>query len=482
MAESTLTSVVKIPLEVGLSQASTVDGQSRICNWLYNQLLSRANALKETYRQTQDSQIGKVLYTERGLRNLVPEMKKDHPFLCVVHSSPLKNVALRLSESIQTYQKSRKGKRKGKNSGWPRFRSWSRNWFSLLYDEPNKGFKLEGNTLTLSLGMGRERDQRYVNVTLESSQALQGKVIRSLRIVKQLGQFFAVFTVQTPMPVKKPIKTAVALDPNHKNLAYGVGTDSEAVEIAAPSWLKQIDRRIDEVSSKRDRCKRKSQKIPRTNGEETTTNSYFWKPSRRWRKFDRLMEKLRRKRRDQTKTFLFTIAQKLYRQYDLVAIGNYTPDGTGESTAMRRAMNNQSLIGRFKEVLSWVASKSGKFFYEYDERGTTRTCNECDYILSDGLSPDKRTWCCPGCDRLHIRDENSAIIGLKRVLRDFHLEYLVPGSGPVSPKKRWAWRALPSGVSTTPRGPCSDLFTAPRNLNGSVVAPDQNSLIRFAQV
>jgi len=64
----------------------------------------------------------------------------------------MKNTALRLSATIEVYQKSRKGSRKGKKTGWPKFRSWSQKYFSLLYDEPKKGFKVSGKTLTISLG------------------------------------------------------------------------------------------------------------------------------------------------------------------------------------------------------------------------------------------------------------------------------------------------------------------------------------------
>jgi hypothetical protein len=47
--------------------------------------------------------------------------------------------------------------------------------------------------------------------------------------------------------------------------------------------------------------------------------------------------------------------------------------GGGISRGMRRAMNNQSLIGRFKETLAWVAVRSGKIYGEWDEDGSTRT-------------------------------------------------------------------------------------------------------------
>jgi hypothetical protein len=248
------TKVVKIALTVSPESASILDGQSRICNWLYNNLLEQANIMRNNFRKSQDPEISKVLYTERGLRNLVPDLKKEKPFLRVVHSSPIKNAALRLSNSIQTYQKSRKGKCKGKDTGWPSFRSWSRNWFSLLYDEPNKGYRLDGNMLRIN---------------------------------------------------------------------------QQSIEIAAPLWLKNIDLRLDEIIAKRDKCKRKSQKVYLT--ENINEKSHFyWKPSKKWKKLDNIVENLRRKRREQTKTFLFTIAQNLFKQYDLVAIGDYTPDGTGK--------------------------------------------------------------------------------------------------------------------------------------------------------
>lgn len=473
------TAVVKVPLQLSLTDEHQLDGQSRICNWLYNQLLDHANRLREQFRETQNPEIVKTLYTERGLRNLIPSFKERHPFLKVVHSSPLKNAALRVSSAIREYQKSRKGKRKG-SSGWPRFRSWSRGWFSLLYDEPNKGFKIEGSQLTLSLGKGIARDQRYVKARLETILALKGKDICQLRIVKQLGKWFAVFTVKVSLPTPQPIHKAIALDPNHKNLAYGVGSDQQAVEIAAPSWIKKLDRRVDELRAKRDCCKRRSQKVYKKNEAGENLENFFWKASRRWIQLNRLLEDVLRKRREQTKTFLFTAAQALFEHYDLVSIGDYAPDGSGSTTAMRRAMNNRSLICRFKETLSWVALKSGKHFHIFDEKGTTRTCHRCAYVVDGGLAPHIRDWKCPACSSQHIRDENAAKNGLRKTLRDLNLKQLVPGSGRASVEKRWAWCVLPSGVVSTLRGQSSDPVATPRNSNGNMVVSDQSHLIRFA--
>lgn len=171
--------IIKLQMSAQAETFRSLDGQSKICNWLYNHLLEKANTLKKQFIQTGDQECAKVLYTKRGLRNLLLPLKKEHIFLKSVHSSPLKNTALRLSQSVQVHQKSKKGKRAGKEMGWPKFRSWQANWFSLLYDEPNKGFKLNKNQLTLSLGA-----KVSLSFTLKDHHLLKGQIIRNLRIVK----------------------------------------------------------------------------------------------------------------------------------------------------------------------------------------------------------------------------------------------------------------------------------------------------------
>ena len=166
--------VVKLALKPIEEDISTLNGQSKICNWLYNHLVEKASLLRGEFCKTQNSDTAKTLYTKRGLRNLLPKIKEEKPFLKVVHSSPLKNTALRLSHSIQSYQKSKKGKRKGK-LGWPKFRSWKEKWFSLLYDEPGKGFNVQDNILILSLGVGQDRKRRSLSIPITDSHLLKGK-------------------------------------------------------------------------------------------------------------------------------------------------------------------------------------------------------------------------------------------------------------------------------------------------------------------
>ncbi len=325
-----------------------------------------------------------------------------------------------------------------------------------------------GDTLQLSLGMGDKRKRQSLLFTIKESSLLKGQKIRNLRIVKQAGVYYAVCTVQILLAEAKPIKRLIALDPNHKNMAYGVDTEGRAIEITAPHWLKLYDKRIDELKSKRDRCNKRAKKMAVTDQEGNPTGKEIQFPSKRWSKYHRALEKALHKRQEQTKTFVYTLAHRLCQQYDCIGIGDYTPDGNGITTPMRRAMNNRSLIGRFKGALAWVALKSGKTCIEYEEKGTTRTCYCCGYVNAGGLCPSIRTWECPDCQIFHIRDENAAQNGLKQVLRDLlkkseTLVSLVPSSGLVSVIERWVWRVLPSGVRSAPRGSEQRLVAASGN-------------------
>ncbi|MEW9677985.1 helix-turn-helix domain-containing protein, partial [Lentibacillus sp. L22] len=84
----------KVRLVVTKENKQLLDSQSRMCNWLYNQLL---DAVEEDYHNGKK----KKLLSGRNLRNEVPKIKGENPFLFKVHSSPLKNTALRLKDAYE---------------------------------------------------------------------------------------------------------------------------------------------------------------------------------------------------------------------------------------------------------------------------------------------------------------------------------------------------------------------------------------------
>ncbi len=456
--------VVKLAMKVDRNSARCLDDQSRKANCLYNMLIGRAYTELDIYKETGDKEAGSIVFAPYGLRDLVPGVKEEHPFLKSVHSSPLKNSALRATRAFNDFFASKNGVRKGRKLGRPRYNSWKMHWFSLLYDEPTKGFAIEGSTLKLSLGTGADGKRHAIEVPLVGVKGLKGKIVRNLRIVKEHDDYYAIVTVLSKVPETKPIKRVISFDPNHKNLFYGIDNTGKAVIFEAPHYLKQLDKRIDELRSKLDACKKRSKIVTYTDSKGNIHS--YWEGSRKYNKLKKTLNKALAKRRDLTKVFCYSIANWCCRHYDLISIGDYTPQGLGITPKMRRAMNNRSLHGRIKKVISWTALKSGKLTFIYDEKGTTRTCHVCKTVVDGGIKPSIRQWHCLGCGVQHNRDENAAFNGLKKTYENYEkitgeIAPAVPCSGLVHSKEQWACRVLASGVIAT--GLKQQLAAPPRN-------------------
>lgn len=144
---------------------------SNACNRIYT--------LRAQFKEILDPEIARIVYTKLGLRNELPALKIAKPFLKAVHSSPLKNTALRLSKSIRAYQNSRKGKKQGKVVGWPRFKSFKKEFFSLHYEEPLKGYSIDSNLLKASLGLGETKKQHHIEIPMPRSKILKDKKVKS---------------------------------------------------------------------------------------------------------------------------------------------------------------------------------------------------------------------------------------------------------------------------------------------------------------
>jgi len=379
----------KIRLNLTEEQEKLLDSQSRICNWLYNRFLE----IERSSYKTEGLYIGYFQHNHS-----FSAFKKEHPFLKVVHSQVLKETLRRLHKAYQKFFSDLKAKRK---TGVPKFRSWRRKWMSLVYPE-GAGIKLISPN-RIQITFGKDLSGKQLRIIVKLNEALKSHSFGQVVIKKATnGNYFACFTLEIEEPEKQEkIDKVIALDPNHKNSF--VGFDGEkAIELARCYVQKNLDVAIDYIKSRRDKCNKKSKAVRNPDGSVK-----YWKPSRRWKEFNRVLNRLYDKRREQMKLFAYTVSHWLEQDYDAVLYGDYTPFAGLKNT--HRSMLSQGYVGYLRRIVKWVFEKNGKAANEVSERKSTKTCHCCGNEMD--MPPSKRSFICSReeCNASLPRDVNSAI-------------------------------------------------------------------------
>lgn len=375
----------KIELILSDQDKTILDSQSKMLNYLYNYLLEK---VINEYKQ---DKFTKVL-NSYNLRNLVPIIKKEKKFLNTIHSSPLKNTALRLKQSFVSFF--------NKHAKFPKFRSWKLKWFSLYYDEPNKGIKIDENNVRISLGANEEGKRLYIHALLKESLR-DNTTIKNFRITKENKRYYLIVCMEKE--VDKPVESErfIAIDPNHKNFFVGIDYLGNTIEFNNISMIKYLDKEIDRLKSKRDKCVKKNTLIK-------TPHSEYFIGSKRYKRLDNALGKSMQRKREQTKQALYRIANMLTDNYDVIAIGDYFPSNNVITNSNQsRSMLNQTVIGKFRKILEWVCKKKSKTFILVDEHNTTKTCSLCGH--EEKKDPSIREFRCNECGMEIERDKNSAI-------------------------------------------------------------------------
>ena len=380
----------KILVDFDKNTELTLDGQSKICNWLYNRLLDICKNDYEIYGKASKITLG------NNIRDMVPALKYDYKFLNTVYSSATKNVGRRLQDTYKSFY--------SKRCGYPKFKSWKNSWFSLYYDEPMKGYSILNNDLTLSLGknINGERMQA-IGKLKEGLRLKKDEKVKTLRLCKEKRKFFAIFSIEYSEPQPKAVSNWIAIDQNHKNFFVAIDNNGQTFEFTRFYQDRYFDKVIDKLKSKRDLCNKKHKKRTTQN-----SNKSYYVPNRRWVRLDNAIKRAESRKREQTKQTMYSIAHFIAKNYDKVVIGDYTPTKNKDKLKnINRSVVNQSHIGEFRQILEWVMKKSHKSYLKVSEKYTTQTCSVCGH--KEKKSVEIREFTCPKCNTFILRDVNSAI-------------------------------------------------------------------------
>ena len=338
------------------------------CRWFYNYALNKTN---EIYKET-----GKGL-SRNEIINLLPNLKREYPWLKQPPSQALQQVALNLSSAFLNFFEGR-----GK---FPKFKK-KRNKQSMRLPQ---GCKLLGEEIKLP---------KLGKVYCKVSRKPKGKLKSVTVSLTPSGKYYAscLFDDGVDKPSPNSEGKAIGIDLGLNDYAI----TSEGTKQGNPKPYGKYQQKL----AKQQRRLAKKQ-FKSKNRDKARV------------KVAKVSEKINRSRFD----FLHKLSRNLVDENQVIVVENLAVKNMLKNPQLAKSISDCGW-GQFCTMLKYKAEWEGKTYIEVDRFfPSSKTCNNCLHQL-DKLSLDIRSWECPKCGAIHDRDINAA-----KNIRDEGLRILAVG-------------------------------------------------------
>ena len=287
-----------------------------------------------------------------------------------------------LADGLSNWSKSRKGKRKGRRVGFPKFKSKDRETprFSYSTSGAHTGGLIKGDPKALWLPrIGRVHC--FENVTAR----VDGARVLNMTISRRGGRWYAALTVERDEPTVKqaPKGGAVGIDLGVKALA----TLSDGTVIPNPHHLQADEQRL----------KRAQQALSRK-----------MKGSKRRAKAKDRVARLHARIANRRHDALNKLTTMLSRTYSDISIEDLNVAGMVKNHRLAKAVSDASFF-ELRRQLEYKTAKTGARLHFVDRwYPSSKTCSNCGSVKAK-LSLTERTYKCEHCGLTIDRDLNAAI-------------------------------------------------------------------------
>ena len=283
-----------------------------------------------------------------------------------------------LAKGLSNWVKSRKGARKGRRVGFPKFKSKDRVTPRFAY---TTGFRLiEGDTKALRLPkVGRVHCLEDVAARVGDARVLR------MTVSRRAGRWFAALAVERDdKPVTKPPKGgAVGIDLGIKTLA----TLSDGTVIENPRCLAASERRLKKAQ------KALSRKV---------------KGSRRRAKARAKVARIHARVANQRLDAIHKTTSWLASTYSDISVEDLNAAGMAKNHRLAKAIMDAS-FGEFRRQLEYKTARNGAALHVVDRwYPSSKTCSRCGRVKAK-LSLSERVYRCDGCGLVIDRDLNAAV-------------------------------------------------------------------------
>ncbi len=331
------------------------------CRWFWNYSL---NLCQQTYKDT-----GKGL-SRSAIQGLLPNLKKEYPWLTNAYSQSLQVVALNLSTAYKNFF--------DKRGGFPSFKS-KHGRQSISYPQ---NVKVGDSFIKLPIiGEVHCRIHRTLNGT-----------VKTVTISKNTdGKYYASILVDDGSHTPEANTEGGRVERPDQAVGLDVGlidfvVTSDGSKYANPKHLKKHSRNL----------KRKQQKLSRKQKGSNTRHKAK-------RLVARVHSRIKRVRED----FLHKLSRKIVNENQVIAVENLNVKGMVRNHCLAKAISDAGW-GMFGTMLKYKAEKLGKIYIEIDRFfPSSKTCNNCLHKVSE-MPLNVRHWDCPKCHSRNDRDINAA--------------------------------------------------------------------------
>ena len=363
-------------------------GWMETCRHLYNRCLcdlkdwlnSRkcslySGSINREYIMSPDIPFPSYLEQKRQLT----QWKKTNPWLKEVHSQVTQDCVKRLHNTWERF--------KSKKFGFPRFKKFGR-YQSFLFPQFKENPIKNGFIKLPKIGQVKINLHRPIP---------DGFNVKGVRIVSRVRGtvWYTVVTISCDVKVPDPLP-----------FGRGIGAD-----IGLESYLVTSDNlRVEPAKFFRDlqsRLKVLQRKASRKN-----------KRSKNWEKAQLKVAKLHHQISNARKNFHFQTSHLLCDQADMIFVEDINFKMTAKGFLGKQMLDGG--FGQFRDLLSWVCWKRGKYFAQIDHKYTSQICPKCN-AHTGKKELKQRIHHCPECNYQTTRDHASSEVILNR-----GLESIVP--------------------------------------------------------
>lgn len=304
------------------------------------------------------------------------QWKKTNPYLKDVHSQVTQECVKRLHNTWERF--------KSKKFGFPRFKKYGR-YQSFLFPQ-FKDSPIQGGYIKLpKIGQ--------VEINLHRPIP-EGFKVKGVRIVSRVRGtvWYAVVTIQCDIKVPDPLPFGRGIGADIGLESYLVTSDNFRVEPAR--FFRDLQSRLKVLQRKVSRKKKRS---------------------KNWEKAQKQVAKLHHQISNARKNFHFQTSHTLCDQADMIFVEDINFKMTAKGFLGKHMLDGG--FGQFRDLLSWVCWKRGKFFTQVDHKFTSQICPKCN-THAGKKELKERQHICPECSYSTTRDHASAEVILNRGLEN----------------------------------------------------------------